>query len=107
MSQSATDPAGAIRVTLLTRGGRVSAAQLDSTRRTDFSRRLFRGHDIAHLLETLPLVFSVCATAQCSAAVQAVEQAARIEVATPHAAARELLEDWPGVRMIPPSSRNS
>lgn len=86
-----TDPAGAIRVILQTRGGRVSAARLDSTRRTDFSRRLFRGRDIAHLLKTLPLVFSVCATAQCSAAVRAVERAAGIEVTGSQAIARELL----------------
>ena len=91
MSGTDTDPAGAIRVTLLTRDGRVATARLVSTRRTDFSRRLFRGHDVAHLLDTLPLVFSVCATAQSSAAVQAVEDAAGIRVATAHATARGLL----------------
>ena len=91
MSGTDTDPAGAIRVTLLTRSGRVVAAQLMSTRRTDFSRRLFGGHDVAYLLDTLPLVFSVCATAQSSAAVQAVEDAAGIRVETVHAEARELL----------------
>ncbi len=86
-----TDLAGAIRVTLLTRDGRVEAAELASTRRTDFSRRLFRGHDVAQLLDTLPLVFSVCATAQSSAAVQAVEDAARTCLAQAHADARGLL----------------
>lgn len=91
MSAQAGNPAGAIRVRLHTRDGAVVRAQLSSSRRTDFSRRLFAGRPLDHLLSTLPMVFSVCATAQASAAVQAVECAAGITPDPRHVAARELL----------------
>lgn len=91
MDTQATHPAGAIGITLHTRGDRVAAVRLASTRRTDFSRRLFAGRSADQLLGTLPLVFSVCATAQTSAAVQAVERAAGYVADPVQARARELL----------------
>ena len=87
----AGDPAGAILIRLRTHGGRVVAADLTSSRRTDFSRRLFAGRPVDHVLKTLPMVFSVCATAQTAAAVQACERAAGVEADTAHMAARQLL----------------
>jgi hypothetical protein len=86
-----TDLAGVITVTVRTTGGKVSDVVTSSTRPTDFSRRLFSGRDPRQVLDTLPLVFSICATAQSSAAVQAIEQAVGVTVAPAHAAARELL----------------
>ena len=83
--------AGAIRVRLDTRRGRVVAASIASSRRPDLARRLFVGRRAEDLLETLPLVFSVCATAQATAAVRACEQAAGIDTAAPQERARELL----------------
>ncbi|MDJ0741354.1 MAG: nickel-dependent hydrogenase large subunit [Gammaproteobacteria bacterium] len=91
MSDPASDPAGAIRIVLDTRGAQVVDVALTSSRRTDFSRRLFAGHDVGYLLDTLPRVFSVCATAQSSAAVQAVEAALAAPADAPHRRAREVL----------------
>ncbi len=91
MNPLASDPAGAITVELVTRDGRVDAARLKSSRRTDLARRLFAGRPVEHLLSTLPLVFSVCATAQAAAAVRACEHAAAVEPDPAHVQARELL----------------
>lgn len=91
MKPTAADPAGGITVRLTTRDGRVSAVSLSSSRRTDFSRRLFTGRPVEHLLAILPRVFSVCATAQAGAAVQACEAAAGIGPDAVHLRARELL----------------
>jgi hypothetical protein len=88
---SPADIAGAITITLRLSGGIVSDVELRSSRPTDFSRRLFRGRAAGDLLQIVPRVFSVCATAQCSAAVQAVERATGFEPAPQHRAARELL----------------
>ena len=54
---AAHDPAGAILIRLETRGGRVAAVDLASSRPTDFSHRLFAGRPVDHLLSTLPMVF--------------------------------------------------
>lgn len=91
MSAPAADPAGSIQVQLLTRDGRVATARLSSTRPTGLARRLFAGRPVDHLLATLPRVFSVCATAQAAAAVQAVERAAAIDITPLQAQARDLL----------------
>lgn len=88
---AALDPAGAILIRLGIRDGRVAAVELASSRPTDFSHRLFAGRPVDHLLSTLPMVFSVCATAQTAAAVQACERAAGVRADVGHADARQLL----------------
>lgn len=93
MTAPARDPAGAITVRLQVRDGRVAAVELQSSRPTDLSRRLFVGHGLDRLLATLPLVYSICATAQAAAAVQAGERALGIEPERAHAQARAMLVD--------------
>lgn len=75
MSVPLADSAGALHLRLSTRRDRVTEAALLSTRRTDVARRLFVGRPVGYMLDTLPLIFSVCATAQATAAVRACERA--------------------------------
>ena len=78
MSAGAANPAGAITVHLVTRAGRVDAASVSSSRHLDVAQRLFRGRPVEHALATLPMIFSVCATAQACAATAACENASEI-----------------------------
>lgn len=52
---------------------------------------IFWGKAVEEVLETLPLLYSVCGTAQAMAAVTACEQAMAIEVSSNQEQARELL----------------
>ena len=91
MTPGAAHPAGAISVRLATRAGRVDAVELRSSRPTDIARRLFAGRPVDYLMTTLPMVFSVCATAQACAAVQAVEAVSGSPADPAHTNARSLL----------------
>ena len=91
VSTGAANPAGAITVQLVTRGGRVDAASVSSSRHLDVAQRLFRGRPVEHVLATLPMIFSVCATAQACAATAASENALDIQPDPRHLLARELL----------------
>jgi uptake hydrogenase large subunit len=93
VSAPARDLAGAIVVRLQVRDGRVAAVELQSSRPTDLSRRLFVDHGLDRLLATLPLVYSICATAQAAAAVQAGERALGVEPEPAHQLARAVLVD--------------
>ncbi|MEA3277430.1 MAG: nickel-dependent hydrogenase large subunit [Pseudomonadota bacterium] len=91
MSLSIADSAGAIHVRLATDRGRVVDVDLSSTRRPDLYRRMFIGRSLDDLLGIVPLIFSVCATAQAAAAVRACERAAGVEAASVQERARDLL----------------
>ncbi|MEO5343295.1 MAG: nickel-dependent hydrogenase large subunit [Gammaproteobacteria bacterium SHHR-1] len=85
------NPAGAIHLQLTTNAERVIAVDLDSSRPTNLSQRLFRGRGSEQVQALVPLVFSVCATAQSVAASQALEQAAGLDLDPAQERARELL----------------
>lgn len=55
------------------------SASITSTRPVQIAR-LFKGKTAQQTLEAIPLLFSVCAKAQSSASVQALERAGRVEV---------------------------
>ena len=91
VSAGFSNPAGAITVRLVTCAGRVDAASVSSSRHLDVAQRLFRGRPVEHALATLPMIFSVCATAQACAATAACENASEIQPDPRHLQARELL----------------
>lgn len=80
--------------------------------------RIFTGKSVEHLLSTLPLLYSVCGTAQASAAVTACEQALDLAEDPASASARNhlvwletakehlwrVLLDWPGLLGLPPAA---
>ncbi len=65
---------GRIGIVLHTRAGRVDEVSLASSRPVHASRVL-HGKGVPSALETLPLLFSICGTAQACAGVRACEQA--------------------------------
>jgi hypothetical protein len=91
VGKSIAESAGAIHLRLATDGGSVTQVELRSSRPTDLSRQLFVGRSADDFLETLPLIFSVCATAQAAAAVRACEQAAGVQPESGQERARDLL----------------
>jgi Ni,Fe-hydrogenase I large subunit len=77
---------GEIVIELFRQQGRIDRVAIRSSRPLQLPR-LFEGKSVQELLNMLPLLYSVCATAQASAAVQACRQAmsvdrnARVELA--------------------------
>ncbi len=65
---------GSLAINLELASGRVHQVQIDSSRPVHASR-VFCGKEIQEVLKTLPIVFSICGTAQACAAVRACEQA--------------------------------
>ncbi len=65
---------GRLKIALSTRDGRVIRVEISSSRPVR-AARVFTGKSPAEVLKTLPLLFSVCGTAQACAAVRAIEQA--------------------------------
>ncbi len=65
---------GSLAINLEVASGRVLRVQIGSSRPVHASR-IFCGKDIQEVLQTLPVVFSICGTAQACAAVRACEQA--------------------------------
>ena len=70
--------------------GRITAVDVGSTRPLGVAR-IFLGKPVGEVLATLPLLYSVCATAQAAAAVAAVETALCIRPSEPQRRAREAL----------------
>ncbi len=78
--------------------------------------RIFTGRSVEHLLTTLPLLYSICGTAQANAAVNACEQALGIVQEPIRTKARNnlvwletakehlwrVLLDWPSLKGLPP-----
>ncbi|CAA7614302.1 nickel-dependent hydrogenase large subunit [Magnetospirillum sp. UT-4] len=83
-------PESRIHIALRTSAGRVAAVEVRSTRMVEAAGR-FAGRRPDEVLAILPLVFSLCGTAQALAAVAAVEDAAGIVPSRPQIAARRLL----------------
>jgi len=65
---------GSLVINLEVASGRVLQVQINSSRPVHASR-IFHGKETQEVLKTLPIVFSICGTAQACAAVQACEQA--------------------------------
>lgn len=61
---------GELRITLQCQDERVSRVEIKSTRPLQLTR-LFNGKTVAELLTMIPMLYSVCGTAQSAAAVQA------------------------------------
>ncbi len=80
---------GKITVDLELEGGRVRQVRLSSSRRIDACRTLL-GLPVEEALGSVPLLFSVCAEAQSTAAREACEAALGIAVDDARHAAREL-----------------
>ena len=70
---------GKLSLVLVNDGGRVSRVELTSTRRTDFSR-ILTGLPVEKALALVPALYSICATAQAVAGLEACEAALGLEV---------------------------
>lgn len=81
---------GELQITLSRRGEAVCDARISSSRPLN-ACRIFVGKSPAETLATLPLLYSVCGTAQEHAAVAALEQATGLTPAPALTAARQLL----------------
>ncbi len=80
---------GELTVDLIVEGERVRAARVTSTRRVDACRSLV-GLPVAAALQSVPLLFGVCAEAQGAAAREACEVALGAPASEDRRAAREL-----------------
>jgi len=81
---------GRLNIKLTVVSGGVTDVTIGSSRPLR-APEIFVGKRVEQLLETLPLLYSVCGTAQASAATQACEQALGYEPQRKHRQARELL----------------
>jgi hypothetical protein len=81
---------GQIRVRVAIERDRITQVTLESTRLVHASRVL-QGRPVDEALKLLPLLFSVCGTAQAQAGLMACEQALGIVVDAAQQAARELM----------------
>ncbi|WP_029007145.1 hypothetical protein [Azospirillum halopraeferens] len=107
---------GAVAIRLLVSAGRVREARV--TIRRPAAARALAGRPLDEAMRLVPLLFSVCGTAQGVAAATAVEQALAFDPAPAHAAARALmveaetaashawqaLVDWPRLLGEPPAA---
>ena len=71
---------GSLSISLGIDSGRVKRVQISSSRPVHASR-VFQGKETAEVLKTLPLLFSICGTAQVCAGVRACEQALGMKAA--------------------------
>lgn len=108
---------GALTVRLQVAGGRVAAAHV-AVRRPLAAARALNGRSAAEALKLVPLLFSVCSTAQGVAALNACEQALGTPVSPAQRIARDLavlaetlashgwhvLMDWPRLLEEAPST---
>jgi Ni,Fe-hydrogenase I large subunit len=97
MNDRSVAPEGCIRLRLAIRAGAVCRVDLHADR-PRAAEQLFRDRPIEQVLQSLPLLFGVCATAQGSAAVQACEQALGLRIDPGHRDARALLVDFESAR---------
>jgi coenzyme F420-reducing hydrogenase alpha subunit len=103
------DIEGKLQITLSAMNGTVTNAHIASTRPLQVAS-LFHGKSVDETLRTLPLLYSLCGTAQACSAVRACEQALGLRAGAATTAARDLLVwvetarehlwrillDWPG-----------
>lgn len=106
---------GALTLRLVVGGGCVARVDLSSTRRTDFSKVLI-GLPVEKALGLVPSLFSVCASAQAVAGLEACEAALGLEVDEGNRSLRRALVgleavdnhafqffvEWPRVVGLPP-----
>ncbi|MCP4009562.1 MAG: hypothetical protein GY726_08610, partial [Proteobacteria bacterium] len=99
---------GKLKITLDTDSGCISHVHIDSSRPV-YAARMFQGKTIGEVQKTLPLLFSICGTAQACAGAKAIEQARGINVQASTRAVRaslvhmetlrehlwRILLDWP------------
>lgn len=81
---------GRLQIDLIARNGVVERVAIGSTRPLQ-TPQIFVGKPVAQLLDTLPLLYSVCGTAQACAAISACEQALGQSPNQKLATAREML----------------
>jgi coenzyme F420-reducing hydrogenase alpha subunit len=81
---------GELAIHLYTAGGVVNKVDIQSSRPLN-AVRIFHDKPVVDVLQTLPLLYHVCGTAQAHAAVMACESAMRRPVSKSVAAAREML----------------
>lgn len=65
---------GQLNITLDTDSGRVNQVCIESSRPV-YAARMFEGKTVQEIQKTLPLLFSICGTAQACACARAIEQA--------------------------------
>lgn len=99
---------GQLNIILNTDSGRVIRVRIDSSRPVH-AARMFQGKMVQEVQKTLPLLFSICGTAQACASVRAIEQAKGIQAQASTEAVRiclvrmetlrehlwRILLDWP------------
>lgn len=107
---------GKLRIELECRENRVSQVRIRSSRPLQLPL-LFEGKPVEEVLQTIPLLYSICATAQASAAAGACRQAVGVEVEpgvllgesmllwleTAREHLCRVLIDWPGYLGEPPN----
>ncbi len=107
---------GRLDIRLRLSDGVVDTVDIQSSRPL-LTPRIFTGKSVEYLLSTLPLLYSVCGTAQAHAAVTACEQALGIEEEDARSEFRErlvwlettkehlwrVLLDWPALMNLPPA----
>jgi coenzyme F420-reducing hydrogenase alpha subunit len=81
---------GELAIQIHTAGGVVSEVDIQSSRPLT-AVRIFQGKPVPDVLQTLPLLYHVCGTAQAHAAVMACENAMKLDVPASVSAAREML----------------
>ncbi len=81
---------GKLTISLDTDSGCVSRVHIDSSRPV-YAARMFQGKSIRKVQKTLPLLFSICGTAQAYAGVRAIEQARGVQVKAATDAVRDSL----------------
>ncbi len=109
---------GRLNIGLATNADHVAAVSIDSTRPVRASR-MFHGKGVVEVLKMLPMLFTICGTAQACAAVRACEQALAMSPAPGVETLREslvrmetlrehmwrILLDWPGFLAEAPEHR--
>lgn len=88
---------GHLNITLKTGDGAVNAVTIESTRPVHASM-VFHGKSIAESQKMIPLLFSICGTAQSCAGVRACEQALGVKVAAQTEQLRDDLVDMETLR---------
>lgn len=117
MSDVAGNIEGRVDIVLRLSDGIVTDVDIRSSRPIQ-TPRIFVGKSVGQLLQTLPLLYSICGTAQAQAAVTACEQALGLPADAQRLSAREklvwletakehlwrVLLDWPGFIGLPTSA---
>jgi len=97
MTGMVRNPEGCVRLRLHHRDGRVRRVEVRSDR-PRVAEMLFAGRPVDRVLQSIPLLYSVCAVAQGSAAVAACEQALGMPPAPRQRTARTLLVNLESLR---------